>query len=247
MATLYDRTSPVNSGSGIEACSEPHVFRVSGKVARRKGPIRIAVVESDPVRFVGFSALFRPKRDFELYSAVISEVIRDQNADVVLLATPGRQHLFERIIQLTSARPDLRILVTGARMHDEETILKALAFGVKGCVDETAAPEEFVAAIRVANQGLVWAPRRVCSTFIDLFTSRTPPVSRARGGVFSDREKQVIEMLVLGRSNQEIGEALAIGERTVKGHLVKLMRKVGVRNRVELSVHAIAQLLSTVN
>ncbi len=235
MTTLHHRTCS-NSGSGIGACSEPRVF-----------PIHIAVVESDPLRFVGFSALFRSERDFELHSVMISELIRDQNVDVVLLATPGRQHLFDRIIQLTSARPDLRILVTGAGMHDEETILKALAFGVKGCVDETAAPEEFVAAIRVVNQGLVWAPRRVCSTFIDLFTSRTSPVSRARGGVFTEREKQVIQLLVRGRSNKEIGDALAIGERTVKGYLAKLMRKAGVRNRVELSVHAIAQLLSPVN
>jgi len=196
---------------------------------------------------VGFSALFRSERDFELHSVMISELIRDQNVDVVLLATPGRQHLFDRIIQLTSARPDLRILVTGAGMYDEERILKALAFGIKGCVDETAAPEEFVAAIRVVNQGLVWAPRRVCSTFIDLFTSRTSPVSRARGGVFTEREKQVIQLLVRGRSNKEIGDALAIGERTVKGYLAKLMRKAGARNRVELLVHAIAQLLSPVN
>ena len=246
MSTLHHRTCS-NSGSGIGACSESRVFRASVKVTRHKGPIHIAVVESDPLRFVGFSALFGSERDFELHSVMISELIRDQNVDVVLLATPGRQHLFDRIIQLTSARPDLRILVTGAGMHDEETILKALAFGVKGCVDETAAPEEFVAAIRVVNQGLVWAPRRVCSTFIDLFTSRTPPVSRARGGVFTEREKQVIQLLVRGRSNKEIGDALAIGERTVKGYLAKLMRKAGVRNRVELSVHAIAQLLSPVN
>ena len=246
MTTLHHRTCS-NSGSGIGACSEPRVFRASVKVTRRKGPVHIAVVESDPVRFVGFSALFRSERDFELHSVMISELIRDQNVDVALLATPGRQHLFDRIIHLTSARPDLRILVTGAGMHDEETILKALAFGIKGCVDETAAPEEFVAAIRVVNQGLVWAPRRACSTFIDLFTSRTPPVSRARGGVFTDREKQVIQLLVLGRSNKEIGDALAIGERTVKGYLAKLMRKAGARNRVELLVHAIAQLLSPVN
>ncbi len=244
MTTLHDETC-LNSDPGIGARSQ--VFRASAKVTRRKGPIHIAVVESDPLRFVGFSALFRSKRNFELHSATMSEVVRDQSVHVVLLATPGRQYLFDRVIQLTSARPDLRILVTGTGMHDEETILKALAFGVRGCVDETAAPEEFVAAIRVVNQGLVWAPRWVCSTFIDLFTSRTPPTSRARGGVFSDREKQVIELLVLGRSNKEISEALAIGERTVKGHLAKLMLKAGVRNRVELSVHAIAQLLSPVN
>jgi DNA-binding NarL/FixJ family response regulator len=46
-------------------------------------------------------------------------------------------------------------------------------------------------------------------------------------------------MLVAGLSNKEIGEPLGIVERTVKAHITKLMRKVGVQNRIALSVHAI--------
>ena len=59
----------------------------------------------------------------------------------------------------------------------------------------------------------------------------------------TDREKQVPKMLVVGLSNKEIGEALGIVERTVEAHIAKMMRKVGVHNRIELSVHAIAHSL----
>ena len=52
-------------------------------------------------------------------------------------------------------------------------------------------------------------------------------------------------MLVAGRSNKEIGSALGIEERTVKAHVAKLMRKVGVQNRIALSVHAITHSLVT--
>ena len=62
---------------------------------------------------------------------------------------------------------------------------------------------------------------------------------------FTDREKEVLEMLVAGRSNKEIGSALGIEERTVKAHVAKLMRKVGVQNRIALSVHAITHSLVT--
>ena len=62
---------------------------------------------------------------------------------------------------------------------------------------------------------------------------------------FTDREKEVLEMLVAGRSNKEIGAALGIEERTVKAHVAKLMRKVGVQNRIALSVHAITHSLVT--
>jgi DNA-binding NarL/FixJ family response regulator len=60
---------------------------------------------------------------------------------------------------------------------------------------------------------------------------------------FTHREKEVLEMLVAGRSNKEIGAPLGIGERTVKAHVAKLMRKVGVQNRIALSVHAITNSL----
>ena len=60
---------------------------------------------------------------------------------------------------------------------------------------------------------------------------------------FTDREKEVLEMLVAGRSNKEIGAQLGIEERTVKAHVAKLMRKVGVQNRIALSVHAITHSL----
>ncbi len=57
---------------------------------------------------------------------------------------------------LKASRPDLRIIVTGSGIN-EETILKAIASGAKGYVDEAASPAEFVQAIRIVNQGSVWA------------------------------------------------------------------------------------------
>ena len=52
-----------------------------------------------------------------------------------------------------------------------------------------------------------------------------------------------MKLLVAGRSNKEIGDALGIEERTVKAHVSQLMRKVGVQNRIALSVHAITHSL----
>ena len=60
---------------------------------------------------------------------------------------------------------------------------------------------------------------------------------------FTDREKEVLEMLVGGRSNKEIGARLGIEERTVKAHVAKLLRKNGVQNRVALSIHAVTHSL----
>ena len=208
----------------------------------KKTPIRIAVVESDPLRFVGFRALFDNEPDFELVSASLAEISVLQNIDLVLLGNRNGQNLFDVMASLKATRPDLRIIVTGSGI-DEETILKAIASGAKGYVDEAASPAEFVQAIRVVNDGSVWAPRRVLSMFIERVSSAPGRIFPAGRVSFTDREKEVLEMLVAGRSNKEIGAALGIEERTVKAHVAKLMRKVGVQNRIALSVHAITHSL----
>ena len=210
----------------------------------KKTLIRIAVVESDPLRFVGFRALFDSEPDFELVSATLPDIASMQDLDLVLLGNRSSQNLFDVMASLKATRPDLRILVTGAGM-DEETILKAIASGAKGYVDEAASPSEFVQAIRIVHQGSVWAPRRVLSMFIERVSSAPGRIFPAGRVTFTDREKEVLEMLVAGRSNKEIGAALGIEERTVKAHVAKLMRKVGVQNRIALSVHAITHSLVT--
>src|SRR5947209_3872487 len=240
--------SPSLSIAEIYNYAEKKKFTLQGNLMKaavaRKPIIRIAVVESDPLRFVGFRALFDSEPEFELISAALPEISTVQNVDLILLGNRSGQNLFDVMASLKATRPDLRIIVTGSGI-DEETILKAIASGAKGYVDEAATPAEFVQAIRIVNQGSVWAPRRVLSMFIERVSSSPGRIFPAGRVTFTDREKEVLEMLVAGRSNKEIGAALGIEERTVKAHVAKLMRKVGVQNRIALSVHAITHSLVT--
>jgi DNA-binding NarL/FixJ family response regulator len=211
------------------------------KAALAKKPlIRIAVVESDPLRFVGFRALFEVEPDFELISASLPEAGTQQNIDLVLLGEHSSQNLFEMMASLKATHPQLPIIVNGSGV-DEETILKAIAFGAKGYVDTAAPAADFMQAIRIVSQGSVWAPRHVLSVFIERMSSSA--ARTAGDAIFTDREQEVLEMLVGGRSNKEIGAPLGIGERTVKAHVAKLLRKIGVQNRIALSVHAVTHSL----
>lgn len=211
----------------------------------KKPSIRIAVIENDPLRLVGFHALFDAEPELELVSSTIAELPHAPNIDLVLLGSrTGGQNLFDVMAGMKAARPDLRIIVTGTGA-DDETILKALAAGAKGYVEEAASPAEFVQAIRIVHQGSVWAPRRILSMFIERVASSPGRIFPAGRVSFTEREKEVLELLVAGRSNKEIGAVLGIEERTVKAHVAKLMRKVGVQNRIALSVHAITHSLVT--
>ncbi len=204
--------------------------------------IRVGVIESDPLRFVGLHTLLDSKSDFELASISLSEVGSQQSIDLVLFGNHVGSNLLEVMATLKAARPDLRIIVMGSGMNEED-ILKAITAGAKGYVDQGAEPDEFIQAIRVVNQGSVWAPRRVLSLFIERVSNSPGRIFPAGRVIFTDREKEVLEMLVAGRSNKEIGAPLGIKERTVKAHVAKLMRKVGVQNRIALSVHAITNSL----
>ena len=210
----------------------------------KKSRIRIAVLESDPLRFVGFRALFDTESDLEILASSIPELSSLGSVDLVLLGSRNGQNLFDTMAGLKAARPGLKIMVTGSG-DDDETILKALAAGAIGYVEEAAAPLEFVQAIRMIHQGSVWAPRRVLSMFIERVITSPGRIFPAGRVTFTAREKEVLELLVASRSNKEIGSALGIAERTVKAHVAKLFRRVGVQNRIALSVHAITHCLVT--
>ena len=101
---------------------------------------------------------------------------------------------------------------------------------------------DLVQAIHAVHQGSIWGSRRVLSMFID----RSGDLLRHRqagGSSITTREMQVLSILVEGRSNQEIASPLGIEARTVKAHVAKLMRKLGARSRISLSVQAIRQSL----
>ncbi len=204
--------------------------------------IRIAVLESDPLRFIGLRALLESEADFELSLVPLDQIESTVVYDVVLIAERRDVNVYELIENLKARQPAVRIIVAG-QSEDDETVLKALCGGAKGYVNENALASEFAQAIRVAAQGLIWASRRIVSLLID----RSSGVARRKfmPDPLTSREKQVLEMLVAGRSNKEIAAPLGIEERTVKAHVAKLMRKLGVQNRIKLSVHAITHCLVT--
>src|SRR2546430_11900607 len=96
--------------------------RKAMKAAPAKKPsIRIAVVESDPLRFVGFRALFDSETDFELVSASLPDIGTQQNIDLILLGNRNGQNLLDVMASLKASRPDLRIIAPGSGMDQQDT------------------------------------------------------------------------------------------------------------------------------
>jgi DNA-binding NarL/FixJ family response regulator len=208
---------------------------------KRKPRIDVVVLGYDPLRLVGLRATLEAEPEIHIHEIDIEHVSQSSSSDVVLLGTYELSSVHDTIAMIRGLRPDVRIILTSPA-NSEESILRAITAGVKGYLDEAAPPEIYKQAIRVVHGGTMWMPRRVMSRFIDRATARPQKSPLEFSTDLSYREKQVLELLVAGRTNKEIGAELGLQERTVKAHITKLMQKAGVENRTALSVHALHNL-----
>ena len=198
--------------------------------------LTIGLVNFEPLRVTGLRSILEAEPQITVRVVSIEDVLGDHSIGFVLFGL-SNPPLFDRMSCLRAQRPDLKLIVVGM-LGDDETVIDAIAVGAKGYVEETAQPAQLLQAIEIVQSGSIWAPRRVLSLFVDrMLQFSTKPVRRHTNR-FTEREQQVLRLLVAARSNREIAETLGIEERTVKAYIKKLMSKVGVDNRVALSLHA---------
>ena len=87
-------------------------------------------LESDPARLMDFSALFHGAQDFELIYSSLTDIGTQKNIDLLVLGNHSNQSPLNVMATLRAIRPDLRIIVIGSG-QDDETVLKAIAFGAR--------------------------------------------------------------------------------------------------------------------
>jgi DNA-binding NarL/FixJ family response regulator len=209
----------------------------------RQRRLRIGLIDFEPLRVAGFETVFDNASDVDVVATDLPGALASNDFGMVILGLQNPVESFELLARLKVAQPKLKLVVMGAE-SDEETIISAIAAGAKGYLEETATPEQVIQCIDVVESGSIWAPRRVLSVFVDrMLHASEKPVLR-HNFKFTEREGAVLKLLVAARSNREIAETLGIEERTVKAYVARLMRKVGVENRIALSIHAASRSLA---
>jgi DNA-binding NarL/FixJ family response regulator len=129
------------------------------KAAASKKPIRVAVVESARLPFDEINS----QVGIEVVSSNLAELGSRKDIHILLLSTS--KNMLDFLAGLNNMRPDLRIILIGN--DADETIMKFLASGVKGYVEEAASVKEFFSAVRTVHMGSVWMPKRMLSIFIE--------------------------------------------------------------------------------
>jgi len=163
--------------------------------------------------------------------------VRAKKPDVILMdvTMPGKSGI-EAIPDVLKEAPDAKVLVLS--MEDDPTYVReAFAAGAAGYVLKEAADAEVVIAVReVAGGGRYVHPplgARVAA-------AEAEAARAAADEVLSDREQEVLRLLALGHTNQEIAKMLYISVRTAETHRAHIMRKLRLGTRAELVKHALA-------
>jgi len=163
--------------------------------------------------------------------------VRAADFDVLLLdmSMPGKSGI-ELIKQVRAEKPKLRILVLS--MHEEpQYAVRAIKAGASGYLTKDSASAQLVLAIRKVAGGGAFISAEVAE---QLAFDAMPQVDGPAHGALSDREFQVFQLLVSGKSVTDIGAALNLSVKTVSTHKAHIMQKMRMTNQTELIRYAIS-------
>lgn len=209
--------------------------------------IRVVLADDEGLLRVGFRMILDAHDDFE----VVAEAANGREA----IAAADAHHPDVMVMDvrmpdvdgigateaITRDHPDVRVLILTTFDLDEYAFA-GLRAGASGFLLKNAPPDELVAAIRTVAAGDAVVAPRVTRRLLDTFAQHMPTATQAardqRLAQLTDRERDVLQTLALGQSNQEIAASLCLSEATVKSHVSRILAKLGLRDRVQAVIFA---------
>ncbi|MFJ8961661.1 response regulator [Lentzea sp. NPDC102401] len=195
-------------------------------------PLRLLIADDHAVVRAGLRALLDGEPDFD----VVAEAGSGEEAvllavglapDVVLMdlrfvGTDAGIDGVEAVRRLTAEAPGtVVVMLTSYSGHAD--VVRALEAGARGYVLKAGPPEELFQAVRAAAAGGMGLAAEVVEHLVGRVISPSPGVT--------EREREVVRLMADGHSNRSIAQSLYLSEATVKTHLVRIYRKLGVDNR----------------
>ncbi len=211
------------------------------RAAPKRVAVKVLIVDDHAVVRTGLRLLLEREDDFEVVGEAGSadegvRAARLEKPDVVLLdvVMPGRSGIdvCAEVVQASKGR------VLMLSMQDDPTYVRAaFAAGASGYMLKEAADTELVQAVReVASGGRYVHP----TLGARLAQAEVEAAQRAANDPLSEREREVLRLLALGHTNQEIAKSLFISVRTAETHRAHIMQKLGLGTRAELVRYALA-------
>jgi len=209
--------------------------------------VRILLADDHQIFREGLRKLLESETGFEVVGTASDgeEAIRlthELKPDILLLdlAMPRYPGL-EALRDLSKSPVPVRTIILTASIEKTQ-ISELLQLGARGIVTKDSAPELLIRSIRMVMAGQYWLERESVSDLVGALRSaivRAQSRSGRKPFNLTSRELEMIDSIVAGYTNKDIGQKLSISEQTVKHHLTNIFNKLGVSNRLELVLFAV--------
>ncbi|MGD1906601.1 MAG: response regulator [Leptolyngbyaceae cyanobacterium] len=205
--------------------------------------LALLIVDDDPMMRLGLTAALSQQADFTIAGEATDgrQGIAQASAlqpDIVLMdvGMPGIDGI-EATQAIKAKFPDMRVVILTSHTDDTE-VIAALSSGADAYCIKGTDGAALANAIRVAASGAAYLDPQIAQTVMQ---SLTPARPQAAGnmGLLSDREHEVLALIVEGLSNTEIGQKLYLSPNTVKTYVKGIMNKLVVSDRVQAAVAAV--------
>jgi DNA-binding NarL/FixJ family response regulator len=202
---------------------------------------RILIADDFPIVRSGLRKVLDAKHDLEVvaeaedgHEAVEKALAEDVDLVILDVSMP-RMTGIQAAAELHKRKPELKVLMLS--MHDSEQFLfEALKAGASGYVLKHEADHELVDAVRAVHRGESFLTNAAERSLVREWMSDDSAGPREP---LSPREQEVLKLIAEAHTNREIGEILHLAEKTVESHRGNILRKLGMRDRVELVRYAI--------
>lgn len=208
---------------------------------------KVGVIASDDLRSLGISAILEDIPGVVAVRLDLSRIYDEEGFDVLFLDLRDPLEVILQIVtRLRRERPAVKSVVMCGDLGLEQ-IQAVIGAGAKGFLLDTAGVSEIGMALGIVLDGSIWAPRKVMARLVEAGAAMSSAaVAAAPAGqpieeLLTDREREVLHLLMSGRSNREIAAAMGIEQATVKAHLGRMLRKSRASNRVELTLRAMEE------
>ncbi len=201
---------------------------------KTEASIKVIIVDDHPTFRMGLAALIDSQPGMAVVAQFSSgeEVLsayQPGSASVILMDLRlGGMGGVETIMGLLARDAEAKVIVLTTYDADED-VFRAMQTGARSYLLKDMSTEEIAGTIRAVHQGRTEVPPRIAERL----------AARAQRQALSPREQEVLQLLVRGRSNKEIGAQLFISEETVKSHLKTLFAKLKVRDRTDAAISAV--------